>query len=506
MKKILQFPWYVLFFSLFPVLHLMATNISQARYTAGLRSLLVSCLGAVVLAVIFGLVYRNIHRGAFAASVWVLLFFTYGQVFDAISAKWNPPHLAVWTLCGLGLLLAVVLALAAIRSLHFETLALLFSIVSVGLLVYPLFLVIHWTVVNNKPIPVTVAGLQPTLRPAAGEELPDIYYIVPEDYGRVDLLQSMDQIDVTPFMQYLQNQGFYIADCSQSNYAMESELSIGSALNMEYLQNLSSQFNAANLDQTPIWNVLRYNSVEADLKKIGYKTVAFSTGFAWSELNNSDVYYSPSLMWSDLTSFETQLLRTTPLRHLEDIGLLNLTEIDGERFRERTMLEFNSAPTLAALPGPKFVFMHIISPHEPFVFGPTGQPIDPLPFMNSQQLYTEDEYIQGYREQVPFVNMELEKFLSTLIAKSTRPVVIILQTDTAPLFTTGPDMFKILNAYYMPGHTAQLYAGISPVNTFRVVLNAYLGTNLPLLQDISYSSPIPQIYAFAEVSNPCTGK
>ena len=336
--------------------------------------------------------------------------------------------------------------------------------------------------------------------------LPDIYYIMPEDYGRVDLLQSMDQIDISQFMEYLKNSGFYIGDCSQSNYAMESELSLGSALNMEYLQDLSPKFTANNLDQGPIWNAIRYSAVSADLKKVGYKTVAYATGFAWSELTNSDVYFAPSLLWSDLTSFEIQLLRTTPIRRLEDIGVLNLNEIDGERFRERTMVEFNSAATLASMPGPKFVFMHIISPHEPFVFDPDGKPIDPDPFMDQNQLYTQEQYIRGYRLAVPFVNMELEKTITTLITKSTRPLVIILQTDTGPMFTTGSDMFKILNAYYMPGYTGQLYPSISPVNSFRIVFNAYFGTDLPLLKDTSYFSPIPQIYDFSPVPNPCSGK
>ena len=114
--------------------------------------------------------------------------------------------------------------------------------------------------------------------------------------------------------------------------------------------------------------------------------------------------------------------------------------------------------------------------------------------------------MRGYQQQVPFVDMEFQKMFTTLISKSTRPLVIILQTDTGPLFTIGPDEFKILNAYYMPGHTGQLYPGISPVNTFRVVFNAYLGTDLPLLSDDSYFSPIPQIYDFSPVPNPCSDK
>jgi len=74
------------------------------------------------------------------------------------------------------------------------------------------------------------------------------------------------------------------------------------------------------------------------------------------------------------------------------------------------------------------------------------------------------------------------------------------------MFTTGSDMFKILNAYYMPGHTAQLYPGISPVNSFRVILNAYFNANMPLLNDQSYFSPIPYIYNFSPVPNPCKDK
>ncbi len=506
MKKIFRFPWYPIFFSLYPALSLLAHNISQIQYTASIRSLLVSCMGTILLIVVLRLIYRDWHRAAFVAAAWVLLLFSYGQVFDAINGKWKPADLANWLLGIWAGLFILVVILGGLRRIHFDSVVLPFNLVSIGLLVYPAYLAINWTMLHSQPVTMKPLGPEPALQVTAGNELPDIYYIVPEDYGRMDLLKAWDNIDTSEFVQYLKDTGFYVAVCSQSNYAMESELSIGSALNMEYLQNLSPKFKAANLDQGPIWNVLRYNSVEADLKKIGYKTVAFATGFAWSELNNSDVYITPPLLWSSLNSFEIELLRTTPIQRLANAGVINLTEIDGERYRERTMLDFTSAATLARMPGPKFVFIHILSPHEPFVFAADGTPIDPAPFMDQNQLYTQAQYMRGYQQQVPFVDMEFEKMFTTLITKSTRPLVIILQTDTGPLFTTGSDMFKILNAYYMPGHTDQLYPSISPVNTFRVVLNAYFGTKLPLLNDQSYSSPIPHIYDFSPVPNPCVDK
>jgi hypothetical protein len=329
---------------------------------------------------------------------------------------------------------------------------------------------------------------------------------MPEDYGRVDQLQRWAQIDTSSFQQFLKEKGFYVASCSQSNY-VTSELSLGSALEMDYLPDLGPGFKPSNEDQSLIWNAIRYNTLEADLKKIGYTTVAFATGFSWSELDNSDVYITPPPYWSGLTSFENLLLRTTPVRHLEEIGVLKLFNIDAERYRERTLLVFDSVSRLSSMPGPKFVFMHIIDPHPPFVFNADGSKIaDPSSFIDQNGNYTLEKYQQGYREDVPFADQELEKTVTTLISKSIRPIVIVIQTDTGPWFTSGPDQFTILNAYYMPGHTAQLYPGISPVNTFRVILNAYFNQKIPLLDDQSYFSPIPYIYDFSPVPNPCTAK
>jgi hypothetical protein len=275
---------------------------------------------------------------------------------------------------------------------------------------------------------------------------------------------------------------------------------------MDYLQNLGQGFIPSNKDQVAISVAIHFNTLEADLKTVGYKTVAFATGFTWSELDNSDVYITPSPIWSSLTSFEDLLLLTTPVSLLEELGTINRLNINAERLRERTLLVYNSVPRLASMPGPKFVFMHIINPHPPFVFAADGSRINASSFMDQNGYYTQENFKQGYREQIPFADQELEKTITTLIRKSTRPLVIVLQTDTGPLFTSGSDQFTILNAYYMQGHNAQLYPGISPVNTFRVILNSYFATNLPLLKDQSYFSQVPDLYNFSPVANPCTDK
>jgi hypothetical protein len=504
LKKVLWSPCYVFFFVAYPTLELLSHNITQAKYTVAVRSLVLSWLAVGFLFLIFLLIYRNPHRAAFIATTWSLLFFAYGQVYDTIWSTKKLPHFTSWMLASWLLLAVLMLVLAALPKLHFETLALGLNVVSLGLVIYVLVPVVNWSAYKTALPARTQATAHPkqVLDVAVGQMLPDIYYIMPEDYGRADLLQQQDQIDTSQFLHFLNNEGFYIASCSQSNY-VTSELSLGSSLNMDYLQNLGPGFSATNEDQNPIWNAIRYNVVEADLKQVGYKTVAFATGFAWSELDNSDVYITPAPYWSGMNGFESMLLRTTPIRHLEDVGVLNLDDLDGENYRQRTLLDFKSVAGLVSMPGPKFVFMHIINPHPPFVFAADGSKTDPGLFLNQDRLYTQQMYIQGFQNQVPFINQMLEQAVSTLISKSTRPLVIVLQTDTGPWFTNGADQFKILNALYLPGHTDQLYQSISPVNTFRVILNAYFGTQLPLLEDLSYFSPIPYIYKFSPVANPC---
>lgn len=119
MKKIFRFPWYPIFFSLYPALSLLAHNISQIQYTASIRSLLVSCMGTILLIVVLRLIYRDWHRAAFVAAAWVLLLFSYGQVFDAINGKWKPADLANWLLGIWAGLFILVVILGGLRRIHF---------------------------------------------------------------------------------------------------------------------------------------------------------------------------------------------------------------------------------------------------------------------------------------------------------------------------------------------------------------------------------------------------
>ena len=101
--------------------------------------------------------------------------------------------------------------------------------------------------------------------------------------------------------------------------------------------------------------------------------------------------------------------------------------------------------------------------------------------------------IEGYINNTKFINSRLPRVLREIIRNSVHPPIIILQGDHGYQL---PDIrFDILNAYYFPDRDYEaLYPTITPVNTFRVVLNTYFGGNFPLLKDQSINVGINRPY------------
>jgi hypothetical protein len=198
--------------------------------------------------------------------------------------------------------------------------------------------------------------------------------------------------------------------------------------------------------------------------------------------------------------FEELLLASTPLNLLLDKLDVEPPVRSYEAHRARVNFAFESLAKLPESTGPKFVFAHIISPHPPFVFDANGNPLEPK---RSYSLADGDdyrgswtEYRRGYAAQVQYVNQLLDETVSAIIRSSPAPPVIVIQGDHGPGgFLEWKSLDRsclweraaILQAYYLPdGGSQHLYPSISPVNSFRIVLNAYFGMDLELLPDETY--------------------
>jgi hypothetical protein len=210
---------------------------------------------------------------------------------------------------------------------------------------------------------------------------------------------------------------------------------------------------------------------------------------------------------SHLTEFENLLVSDSPLEILAGKLKLDLAVQGYQDKRETIVYTFEQLMELPSQPGPKFVFAHLLVPHPPFVFDQNGNPVQPnRPFSIADGDHyrgTKQEYLRGYRQQLAFTNRMLEQTIDAILARSDTPAIIILQGDHGPgafLEWESPqktclwERMAILNAYYLPGGAAgRLYESISPVNSFRIILNQYFGEDLPLLEDQTfYTSPVVQ--------------
>ena len=495
-------PWYPFAFSMYPALALLSVNTGQVEPSAGVRVLLASIAFGALVYLLFWLCLRQAHRAAFLSFLWMVLFFSYGHVYNLINGKYPDFNLTPWLLTGWA-----GLALAAIRwatrpKLGFASAASGLNAITLGLVILSLGQTSlgsthgsgHQVADENAPIQ--------ELNPPASQPLPDVYYFILDSYGRADLLKTAYGYDNSGFISGLEQRGFYVAKCSQSNY-VRTEISLGSSLNLLYLQDLDSNYKPENEGRSRLWDSLKHSAVRYNFESIGYKTVGFATGFAWNELRDADIFYSPPPLSSGLSEFEGLFLRSTLARYAEDLGWVDSDAVMGQGFRDRFNMVFNTLDDLARNPAPTFAYIHLISPHPPFVFGPDGQPTDPSDFLNAQRLYPSDLYAKGYQNQLTYLNQKMLEGIDAILANSKTPPIIIIQGDHGPWLQPNAKRMQILNAYYLPGHNDKLYPTITPVNTFRLIFDTYLGGDYPLLKDVSYFSPVPKLYKFSEIPNNC---
>jgi hypothetical protein len=358
------------------------------------------------------------------------------------------------------------------------------------------------------------------------EERPDIYYIILDGYAREDYLRSTLNYDNEEFIESLEKLGFFVADKSTSNYNWTA-LSLGSSLNMDFVQALGLDLVYGNYPAVFV-DPIRHNRVRTILENIGYSTVAFRTNYLPTEMIDADYYITtdPDEIEAlqppfSLNSFETLLLRSSAGLIIWDLAgpearnWVNL-RVSYPRLvlRETIQYQLDELNEIPYLPGPKFVFVHIVAPHSPYLFGRDGQYVNAD---GSFSLSDSDELIQGrkdelYTNQLHYINIRIVQAIESILARSENKPIIILQSDHGPCINVmscveGPGLklkFAILNAYLVPVECeGDLYSEITPVNSFRTVLNCLYGSELPILEDRSFYTNHPRYssYEFIDVTD-----
>ena len=344
---------------------------------------------------------------------------------------------------------------------------------------------------------------------------PDIYYIVLDGYARDDVLSDIYGFEGNDFTDFLNEKGFFVAENSSSNYN-QTFLSLSSSLNFDYIENVAHVSGNQSNDRTPIYETIYDNKVFSYFKKAGYSIVVVSSGYPGVQIESADLFITGG---GNIEEFENALLNMTPIPGLMSIFKIPVIGSFEDQYRERLNNIYYRLGELPDWESPKFVFAHIMSPHPPFLFDDKGGSTThkkALEFTDGSHLIGRDgiskeDYIVFFGNQTKYVNQKMKSVVDMILTNSSNPPIIIIQGDHGPGSeldwesmenTNLKERFSILNAYFFPGEGKNtLYPFITPVNSFRLILNNYFNTDYEILEDKSYFSTWSRPYFLIDVTD-----
>jgi hypothetical protein len=515
MSRVQNLPLHPFLLSSYAVVALLAFNIGQVEPVSAVRFLVVSLIITGLMLFLVNLLVKDWRKSAVFTFFLLALFFAYGHVYEAVKGAEIyginiGRHRLLMPLWGALFVLGIIWVRRKKDTPILLTQALnVFALVA---LVFPLIQIVDYKL--KAPVSIQEEGentLVHKLQIVDGENLrveegmrpPDIYYIILDMYVRQDILAEVFNYDNAAFLDSLRDLGFYVAGCSQSNYT-DTPLSLATTLNVNYLEDFAGEFIEQGLDHYSITPYVEQNVVRHVLENLGYTIVNIESGFFLTEWKDADVYLSSEsepdfrdFAFGGLNNFESMFLQNSMLmllnerRSLLPLPLIPFLDQPYMERRQQILYSLDRLETITEIEGPKFVFAHIVAPHPPFVFGPDGEFVPrntPLTLNDDVEDRDWNRYVPGYTGQVTFLNGKMLVALREILQKSEVPPIIIIQGDHGVTrLESEKARLAILNAYHFGGGDHQsLYSTISPVNTFRVVLNTYFQGDFELLEDLSF--------------------
>jgi hypothetical protein len=460
---------------------------SQALYPIALTAGV-----ALLLTLLLSLPLKSVARAGLMVSLLVIGFHHHDHVLSA----WRIP---MWVGIALG-----CMVFARWRwSLDVPT---TFANLFVGIAIcFPAYELISYQLQPHDPVLRADYLETLSIEPTQTSDLPNIYFILLDGYGREDVILSRYGLK-NPLNEKLRELGFYIAAGAHSNYG-QTAVSLAATLNLDYIDSMIEVKDPLRARyRLTFKRLIERNRTTETLKRAGYRIASYLSEYSVSQLDDVDVSYAP---WLRFTEFEYLLANNTAL--LPATKLLGLPKSWVLHAIRRHQIQWVFDHLEAAETRPTFTFVHIVAPHPPFVFEPDGsyRPSgQKLTFADGSAWITirgssEEDYAEGYLAQLQYTNHQLIPALSRIIAKDPQAAIFLL-SDHGP--GKGLDWSSAHRTDIMERLAIQLavrlpnqrydsfYDSMTSVNAFRAFFNEVLGTQLPLLEDHSY---------FMRWSRPC---
>ena len=481
-------------FAIFPVLFLYSYNIQETSLGVILKPLALILVGTALILFVSNLIFRNWEKSSLFTTLLVLIFFSHGHTHTLIGAlKYQIGGFEIGTDDILfGIWATAIVGTFFILLLGKKNLAKftgLLNLVSSVLVFYSLVTAVPYEISRTL---TTLSRSQEDVNQQAELGIgykPDIYYLIFDRYTGNKVLKDFYGYDNSGFTDYLEEKGFYVAKNSFANYP-RTLLSLGSSLNFKYLDSGEK-----------VTEQVKDHELGRFLKSQGYRYLHIGS---WAGATNTspiaDINFEVGEVYLDLDEFTLKLFETTVLAPAVRKVFPGTSLFDfGVQHKNRSLYQLARIKEIPGTqPGPKFVFAHILLPHDPYVFN-----------SDCGDLELSEQMLDNYLSQLACTNKLIQEVVENILQDSPQLPIIVIQGDEGSLDWTTLEPMKypfkegqsyknadprsmlerasILNAYYLPnGDYAGFNPLISPVNSFRLILNRIFGTDYEILSDRSY--------------------
>ncbi|MEJ8818269.1 sulfatase-like hydrolase/transferase [Lacibacter sp. H407] len=325
---------------------------------------------------------------------------------------------------------------------------------------------------------------------------PDIYFLVFDALPSSIAMKSEWGFDNSFLDSFLLKEKFYVHSKSKSNYNL-TVLSVSSTLNMDYTPAVNlyqdeakMYFKAtASLLDNSLTRILEQQNYE--IKQ--YQPISFANKDWHGKLFFGNILYMnyfyqtlPGRVYRDLGWNVSRLnMKILNNRNFKKYHSRNLT-LQNDLLQTKLLVKKSCSLTKEKK---QFVYAHFQLPHDPFIFDSSGK----LKPTEKTILYSEEEQPAAFIEQVKFANKIIQELVVHIKKTNRQNTVIIIEGDHGYRNITGKKGYMIFdnfNSVYLPDNDyTQHYSTMSPVNSFRLVLNKFFTANLPLLKDSSIFIP-----------------
>ncbi len=445
---------FLLLSSLYFPLHHFVVNYLGVSLDDYIKLFFAHALTAAVSTALWWLVVKNWTLSAILTLPILIFFVFFGNFQDLLARLILLPVVIQYLILLSPLVLIVVIMKVWLKKnpVFGERLSWLFNLIFIAWMVVEIVNAfrVHSTFKSNQD------RVDLKLSPHAWK--PNIYLLVADEYPRADALQSLFNFDNSAFLNDLERRGFNVIDSSHSNYDI-TQFSMASMLNLNYLElsnstPRNSDYSMAGwmIRSSPLWSFLRSNGYHI------HNYSVFNVGEQAPSKNSYIRHYNREYFY-----------RTFPGRLYKDLGMESSQDpLADHNYNHQTLNRLRQFRGK----GKDFLYGHLLMPHFPHFLDSTGK------------LYPENQRL-GRESFIPYLKYTNQQLLSVIdhVQKLPGEKIIVLLSDHG--FREGETashwFFKNFAAAYS-SRPIKLPENLDNVNLFRMVLNAALDQELPLLE------------------------